>query len=136
MDELGKAFAIAERSARVGDEAWRLFAVALPPAGASLHDEAMPTFNPSFMIELSDHRSLRKAAVSTAVLAALLTSVPLAAQQAAPAPAPVITVGSMAPDFDLRGATRYGLLANRVRLSDFRGQTVVIAFFPKARTKG
>jgi peroxiredoxin Q/BCP len=54
----------------------------------------------------------------------------------AAAPAPVITVGAMAPDFELRGATRYGLLANPVRLSDYRGQTVVIAFFPKARTKG
>ena len=42
----------------------------------------------------------------------------------------------MAPDFTLPGATRYGLLQNPVRLSDFRGQTVVLAFFPKARTKG
>ena len=47
-----------------------------------------------------------------------------------------LQIGAMAPDFELRGATRYGLLANPVRLSDYRGQTVVIAFFPKARTKG
>jgi peroxiredoxin Q/BCP len=46
------------------------------------------------------------------------------------------TVGQMAPDFSLPGATRFGLLKSPVRLSDFRGQTVVIAFFPKARTKG
>ena len=45
-------------------------------------------------------------------------------------------VGKAAPDFALPGATRYGLLRNPVRLSDFRGQTVVVAFFPKARTKG
>ena len=88
------------------------------------------------MIELSHHRSFRSAAVSAALLAALFTAAPARAQQPAAAPAPVITVGAMAPDFELRGATRYGLLANPVRLSDYRGQTVVIAFFPKARTKG
>ena len=84
------------------------------------------------MSPLSYQRSLPAAAVFAAVLAA----VPVRAQQPAPAPAPVITVGSVAPDFTLRGATRYGLLANPVRLSDYRGQTVVIAFFYKARTKG
>jgi peroxiredoxin Q/BCP len=42
----------------------------------------------------------------------------------------------MAPDFAIAGATRYGLLRDPVRLSDFRGETVVLAFFPKARTKG
>lgn len=45
-------------------------------------------------------------------------------------------VGQMAPDFTLPGATRYGLLKEAVKLSDLRGQTVVVAFFPKARTKG
>jgi thioredoxin-dependent peroxiredoxin len=72
-----------------------------------------------------------------AIAAALFAGATADAQQApAAAPAPVITVGSVAPDFSLRGATRYGLLANPVRLSDYRGQTVVIAFFYKARTKG
>ena len=86
------------------------------------------------MVSLSYHRSPRVAAV----LAAILAAAPARAQQPAPAPAPapVITVGSVAPDFTLRGATRYGLLASPVRLSDYRGQTVVIAFFYKARTKG
>jgi peroxiredoxin Q/BCP len=46
------------------------------------------------------------------------------------------TVGQMAPDFSLPGSSRYGLLKQPVKLSSFRGQTVVIAFFPKARTKG
>lgn len=45
-------------------------------------------------------------------------------------------VGSVAPDFTLPGATRYGRLGNQVRLSDYRGQTVVLAFFSQARTKG
>jgi hypothetical protein len=45
-------------------------------------------------------------------------------------------VGTAAPDFSLTGATRYGLLKAPVRLSDYRGQTVVLAFFYQARTKG
>jgi peroxiredoxin Q/BCP len=45
-------------------------------------------------------------------------------------------VGDLAPDFTLKGATKDGLLAKPVHLADFRGQTVVLAFFPKARTKG
>jgi peroxiredoxin Q/BCP len=46
------------------------------------------------------------------------------------------TVGQAAPDFTLPGATRFGLLKEPVHLADFRGQVVVLAFFPKARTKG
>jgi hypothetical protein len=57
--------------------------------------------------------------------------------QGAPAAAPTPpTVGQMAPDFSLPGATRYGRLDSPVKLSDFRGKTVVIAFFVVARTKG
>jgi hypothetical protein len=59
------------------------------------------------------------------------------AAQAAPGAAVTVpAVGQMAPDFSLAGATRYGLLASPVKLSDFRGKTVVIAFFYQARTKG
>jgi thioredoxin-dependent peroxiredoxin len=47
-----------------------------------------------------------------------------------------VAVGQTAPDFSAPGATRYGLLRDPVKLSDFRGQTVVLAFFYKARTKG
>ena len=62
----------------------------------------------------------------------------LLAQQS-PAPAgttPPLEVGAVAPDFSLPGATRYGVLAKPVRLSDFKGKTVVLAFFFKARTSG
>lgn len=48
----------------------------------------------------------------------------------------LIEVGEMAPDFALPGATRYGALANPVRLSDFRGKTVVLSFFFRVRTPG
>jgi hypothetical protein len=46
-----------------------------------------------------------------------------------------LAVGTKAPDFELPGATRDGL-AGPIRLSDFRDQTVVIAFFYQARTRG
>ena len=66
-----------------------------------------------------------------------------AQQAAAPAgpnrtgdPKNALAIGSMAPDFELPGSTRYGPLANPIHLSDFKGKTVVLAFFPKARTRG
>ena len=48
----------------------------------------------------------------------------------------LLAVGEMAPDFALPGATRYGLLESPVRLSDYRGKTVVLAFFFRVRTPG
>ena len=75
----------------------------------------------------------------TLALAALVAplAVSLAAQQpvATEDPKP-LEVGVAAPDFTLPGATRYGLLKNPIHLSDFRGKTVVLAFFFKARTSG
>ena len=66
---------------------------------------------------------------------ALVLSATVAGAQAAPAePGP--KVGDMAPDFTLSGATSAGVLASPVSLSKFKGQTVIIAFFPKARTTG
>ena len=50
--------------------------------------------------------------------------------------APPLEVGMVAPDFTLPGATRYGVLRDPIKLSDFKGKTVVLAFFFKARTKG
>ena len=71
-------------------------------------------------------------------LAAIATAA--GAQQPAAAPAapvvPTPAIGDMAPDFVVPGATRYGLLGAPVKLSALRGQTVVLAFFFKARTKG
>ena len=81
--------------------------------------------------------------------AAALGAPGIALSQATPAPPPAPAaatgpvpgangpqVGSVAPDFTLPGATRYGLLQNPVKLSDYRGQTVVLAFFFQARSKG
>ncbi len=68
-----------------------------------------------------------------------LLAAPVAAQEpaATPAPAPEpLQVGTVAPDFTLTGATRYGVIREPIHLSDFKGKTVVLAFFFKARTRG
>ena len=73
----------------------------------------------------------------TGALAGLLTGVfagPAAAQESEGPK--VLEVGEMAPDFELAGATRYGILRDPVKLSDYRGKTVVLAFFFRARTRG
>ena len=43
--------------------------------------------------------------------------------------------GTMAPDIEFVGATRYGVVGD-LNLSAFRGETVVLAFFFRARTRG
>ena len=48
----------------------------------------------------------------------------------------LIAKGEMAPNFSLPGATRYGLLKEPIRLSDYQGETVVLAFFFRVRTPG
>ena len=72
--------------------------------------------------------------VITLVLAVLLQQP--ATPPAPPPGPPALAVGVVAPDFALPGATRYGALKNPVRLSDYKGKTVVLAFFFKARTRG
>ena len=72
-------------------------------------------------------------ATSVACLLALALAVPAEGQNAEPS---FLAAGTTAPDFALPGATRWGNLDQPVRLSDFRGKTVVLAFFPAARTRG
>ena len=67
-----------------------------------------------------------------AVAAVGLAATPLAAQDRGTP----LEVGAVAPDFEIPGATRYGVLRDPIRLSDFRGKTVVLAFFYRARTRG
>jgi hypothetical protein len=84
---------------------------------------------------MKSHVTLHRPALGAALMLAVVAGAGTA--QGAPAAAPnPPTVGQMAPDFSLPGATRYGLLASPLKLSDFRGKTVVIAFFVVARTKG
>ena len=74
------------------------------------------------------------------LLAALVAPASVARSQQPATPAPQVEVGpklgEMAPDFEFTGITRYGKLAESRKLSDFRGQTVVLAFFPRARSRG
>jgi peroxiredoxin Q/BCP len=74
--------------------------------------------------------------VSNRVAASALAAIALVAVAAGRLMAQSPKVGDMAPDFTLNGSTKDGLLPKPIHLADFRGQTVVLAFFPKARTKG
>jgi peroxiredoxin Q/BCP len=73
--------------------------------------------------------------ISRGILAAL-TVTALVAVTAGRLLAQMPKVGDMAPDFTLKGSTKDGLLPKPIHLAEFRGQTVVLAFFPKSRTKG
>lgn len=77
----------------------------------------------------------RRWLVTPALLAAVWAALPMAVQAQEEGPKP-LEVGAVAPDFEMPGATRYGVLADPVRLSDFEGKTVVLAFFFRARTRG
>jgi thioredoxin-dependent peroxiredoxin len=85
---------------------------------------------------MEQHR-LRTVGLAALMLAA--TAAVGSSQEAPPKPGSAAfapKVGEMAPDFSLPAVTRYGMLKDPVKLGDYRGQTVVLAFFPKARTKG
>ena len=47
-----------------------------------------------------------------------------------------LAVGAMAPDFTVTTVTSAGVTAKPFKLSEHKGETVVLAFFPKARTSG
>jgi hypothetical protein len=51
-------------------------------------------------------------------------------------PQDFLAVGQAAPDIQVQGATRYGILSDPFRLNEFRGKTVVLAFFFRARSSG
>jgi len=74
--------------------------------------------------------------VSLRVAVSALAAIALVAVAAGRLLAQVPKVGDMAPDFTLKGSTKDGVLPKPIHLANFRGQTVVLAFFPKARTKG
>ncbi len=47
-----------------------------------------------------------------------------------------LKVGDMAPDFTVSAVTAAGVNAKPFKLSEHKGETIVLAFFPKARTSG
>jgi thioredoxin-dependent peroxiredoxin len=72
-----------------------------------------------------------RVASRVAVLAAALAAAPsFAGAQTA------LKVGDMAPDFTVTTVTAKGVDAKPFKLSEHKGETVVLAFFPKARTSG
>lgn len=48
----------------------------------------------------------------------------------------LMDVGEMAPDIEFVGASADGVMEGTRRLSEYRGETVVLAFFFRARTRG
>jgi len=67
------------------------------------------------------------------VSSALVALASVATAQEKPTP---LAVGTEAPAFSLPAATKDGVAPKAASLLDFRGQTVVLAFFYKARTGG
>ena len=63
----------------------------------------------------------------------ITAATPIGAAPAAALPTPA--VGDMAPDFRFVPITKDGI-GKPVKLSDYRGQTVVLWLFIKARTRG
>lgn len=70
------------------------------------------------------------------LVAGMILPAALGAQQMATPAAPMPKVGDVAPDFTLAAGTRAGVSAKPVKLSDLRGQVVVLAFYPKQRSGG
>ncbi len=66
------------------------------------------------------------------VLAGVLGPAPVEAQESGEP----LTVGTEAPDFEGLASTRYGVLKDPILLREFRGKTVILAFFFRARTPG
>lgn len=79
--------------------------------------------------------SLALAALGMSLAPRLAAQQPAAAAPPPPDPKP-LEVGAVAPDFALPGATRFGLVKTPIHLADFKGKTVVLAFFFKSRTRG
>ena len=63
---------------------------------------------------------------------ALAVAASLSAQESAVP----LAVGTVAPDFEIPGATQSGVLDEPIKLSDYRGKTVVLAFYFRARSGG
>ena len=80
---------------------------------------------------------LLRTGTGTATIFAIFATCAIA-QAPAPSSQPELgpKVGDVAPDFSLGGATKDGVLKSPVTLSGLKGQTVILAFFPKARTQG
>jgi len=80
-------------------------------------------------------------AFAIAATAVLVPGSSALAQQPAATPSPVevpaaLQVGKLAPDFSIHVADSAGIRAEPVRLSDYRGSVVVLAFYPLDKSSG
>ena len=87
------------------------------------------------MITVSRLTARRARVCASAVAASALFGTAALSAQAAPG-VDGLAVGAMAPDFTITTVTQAGLTAKPFKLSEHKGETVVLAFFPKARTSG
>ena len=76
-------------------------------------------------------RSTALAVVTTVAALPAAAQTPAPAPAQAPAPEAKLKVGDKAPEFALQGSD-----GKVHRLSDYKGKTVVLAWFPKAFTGG
>jgi peroxiredoxin Q/BCP len=76
--------------------------------------------------------------VTVAAFSALIATSGMAQAAAADpnAPKPGPNAGDVAPDFTGKAADIKGPLAKPIALADLKGKTVILAFFPRARTGG
>ncbi|MEO7999819.1 MAG: redoxin domain-containing protein [Gemmatimonadaceae bacterium] len=79
-------------------------------------------------------RAFSVACASAIAASAMFGPSTLAAQVVAGADG--LAIGAVAPDFTVPTVTQAGLTAKPFKLSEHKGETVVLAFFPKARTQG
>ena len=78
------------------------------------------------------HTLTRRIVGFACVAAVSVVPASLFAQDAAAA----LAVGNVAPDFTVKSVNAAGVIAKPFKLSEHKGETVVLAFFPKARTSG
>jgi hypothetical protein len=115
-----------------------------PPDARAFHDATLarwtdvPDIQHGFEQVHPQRRGFMRHTAALCLFAGALALAPAAAksQQPAAPTSQLLAVGTMAPDFELQGATRYGQLAAPVKLSDYRGDVVVLAFFFRVRTPG
>ncbi|MEP6780643.1 MAG: peroxiredoxin family protein [Gemmatimonadaceae bacterium] len=78
---------------------------------------------------------VRALASAALIAASMLISPTQSDAQAAPGTG-ALAVGEVAPDFTIKSVNANGLTVKPFHLAEHRGETVVIAFFPKARSQG
>ncbi|MEP6834144.1 MAG: redoxin domain-containing protein [Gemmatimonas sp.] len=86
------------------------------------------------MMTASRSTTIRALVASAVAASALFGGSALSAQAVAGVDG--LAVGAMAPDFTITSVTRAGVAPKPFKLSEHKGETVVLAFFLKARSPG